>query len=598
MTPLQAWEVEEGVDGFELHMGPARRAIDEVLERIDPDQLPPGSGAGWALGAGGTDSSRTRSISAIQRKSPPRQARAANSSTQWRRSKTAEHGLALKLEHGAAMLVIRCGALVVGVSLASSSQPDPLAIDPDWPSAVPLLGLEQALEQTMLRRGVSREEVLDQLGRSLRHRVHLPLLWMLPQRWRLSAAQVPARLRTLAELLEGQLLSPALLHALVDELPILGTDLKREPSALERWQAETILWSGATSSLPGSLSELMATAVPNASAAPAATVSADRSLNPNGGLRLRNSGLAFLQSESCRRRNALLAQVFNRLAANLLTDQTWSLEGCRTGRSLIAALQGQGWTVRARLRSSVASFGLGASLPLATGDWAQVPLALPLRTGLLDPAAAPGPDRPEQRFLLPHSSLEMELVPSRPAEAAPLLLQYYQGTEGLCGWEGLNDLHRPWQNDRANGTVRYFDTPFEGEELLELIELCEVVALLHNGIATQQGLSFGGYGSLGFCIDSTALLQQAMRDRCSLFPILLSGLWRERLRGASTQARAKAGSSRWSDGHARALARHDRALNSLPLDLSIHGQAAIGGASERIRSSAPVSSPFLLRPGG
>jgi len=35
----------------------------------------------------------------------------------------------------------------------------------------------------------------------------------------------------------------------------------------------------------------------------------------------------------------------------------------------------------------------------------------------------------------------------------------------------------PWQNDRTNGTVRYLDAPFEGEELLELIELCEVVAL-------------------------------------------------------------------------------------------------------------------------
>ncbi|APD49398.1 arginine repressor [Synechococcus sp. CS-602] len=508
------------------------------------------------------------------------------------------------------MLGIRCGALVVGVSLASSSPPDPLAIDPAWPSPVPLLGLEQALEQTVLRRGVSREDVLDQLGRSLRHRVHLPLLWMLPQRWRLSAAQVPARLRSLAELLEGQLLSPALLHALVDELPILRTGLGREPSALERWRAETIRWGGATLPLPGSLSELMATALTATNAATdfeatvsVATVSGDRGRSPNppGGLRLRNTGLAFLQSEPCRRRNALLAQAFNRLAANLLTDQAWSLEGCRTGRSLIAALQAQGWTVRARLRSSVASFGLGASLPLATGGWAQVPLALPLRTGLLDPAAAPRPNRPEQRILLPHSSLELELelASCRPAGAAPLLLQYYQGTEGLCGWEGLNDLHRPWQNDRTNGTVRYLDAPFEGEELLELIELCEVVALLHNGIATQQSLSLGGYGSLGFCIDSTALLQQAMRDRCSLFPILLSGLWRERLRGASTQARAMAGTGgRWSDGHARALARHDRALGSLPLDLSIHGEAAIGGASARIGSSAPLSSPFLLRPGG
>lgn len=478
---------------------------------------------------------------------------------------------------------------MVARSLASL-EPDPLALDPAWPSPVPLVSLDQALRQTVLRRGISREDLLKGLGRSLHHRIQLPLLWLLPPHWRLAPAQVPARLRSLADLLEAQLLSPALLHALVDELPGLMPGQGRGPSALERWSAETLGWGGATLPLPGTIAALAAAPPPDSPEAPPT----DRPIPPGGGVRFRNTGLPFLQSEPCRRRNALLAQVFNRLAANLLSARSWSLEGSGSSRELLKALQGLGWRVRARLRSSVASFGMGASLPLPAGGWAQVPLALPLRTGLLEPAERPAADLQEQRMLLPHSCLELELAPPGQPESASLLLQYYQGTEGLCGWEGLNDLQRPWQNDRCNGTVRYFDAPFDAEELLELLDLCDVVALLHNVSAAELGLPVGGYGSLGFCIDSTALLQQAMRGRCSLFPILLSGIWRERLRRSGKRLRQQVGAGRWSEGHQRALERHDRALETLPLDLSILGKDAAAEAARRIRSSAPASSPFRL----
>ena len=60
-------------------------------------------------------------------------------------------------------------------------------------------------------------------------------------------------------------------------------------------------------------------------------------------------------------------------------------------------------------------------------------------------------------MLLPHSAVELELR----GEGCELLLQFYQGTEGLCGWEALNDLQRPWQNDRQNGTVRYMGEPWQ-----------------------------------------------------------------------------------------------------------------------------------------
>ena len=88
-------------------------------------------------------------------------------------------------------------------------------------------------------------------------------------------------------------------------------------------------------------------------------------------------------------------------------------------------------------------------------------------------------------MLLPHSAVELELR----GEGCELLLQFYQGTEGLCGWEALNDLQRPWQNDRQNGTVRYMGEPWQGSNLLELMDLSDVMALVHNSLPVSCSLS-------------------------------------------------------------------------------------------------------------
>ena len=44
------------------------------------------------------------------------------------------------------------------------------------------------------------------------------------------------------------------------------------------------------------------------------------------------------------------------------------------------------------------------------------------------------------------------------------------------------------------------------------MDLCDLVAMIHNQESDADGLWLGGYGALGFCIDSSALLQQALED--------------------------------------------------------------------------------------
>jgi len=449
---------------------------------------------------------------------------------------------------------------------------DPLALVEPWPCDVPLTGFEDALERSVFRSGLSRADWLKRLAEDCHKPQLLPLLWLLPSRWKLAPAQLPERLQALAGLLERGLLTPALLAALADDLPHLL------PPAQSGQADPLALWSSqGQPALPQQLEALLATGSDQA-AGEASSERPPRGHPLSGGLLWQNVGLSYEQTAGERQRNARTARVLNRLGANRLqriaAASPWSIDGCSSSSAWLQHLQQQGWQAEARLRCSVASFGLGASLPSEQGGWSQVPLALPIRTGLL------GDDGQERRALLPHSCLELNL---RQGDLW-IRLQYYQGTEGLCGWEGLNDLHRPWQNDRHNGTVRYFGETYTGERLLQLLELCELIALVHNLEASEQQLVKGGYGSLGFCIDSSALIQQVMEGRCQLFPVLMGGIWRERLRRRSSQLEPQAGP--W-------LQAYRQALLDLPHDGSVHGSAA-DEALQRLRHCQPISSPFAL----
>ncbi|MBM5795186.1 MAG: hypothetical protein FJ049_03545 [Cyanobacteria bacterium M_surface_7_m2_037] len=448
------------------------------------------------------------------------------------------------------------------------SNSDPLALADPWSCPVPLIGFEAALERSVFRSGLSRSDWLKRLANDLHKPQLLPLLWLLPRRWTLSPAQLPPKLQALGGVLERGLLTPALLAALADDLPhLLPAPSPDQPNALSLWS------SSHRPPLPRDFGSLQQAASAEAEAqSHGDTPPTGAALT--GGLVWRNVGLSYEQSPQERQRNTLVARVLNRLAANRLGEDSWCFEGCTTSSSWLAQLQASGWQARAQLRCSVASFGLGASLPQEGGGWSQVPLALPIRTGLL------GADGDDVQSLLPHSCLELEL--RGPGQL--LRLQYYQGTEGLCGWEALNDLQRPWQNDRHNGTVHYLGEPYAGERLQQLFDLLEVIALVHNLEASERQLLHGGYGSLGFCIDSSALIQQVMEGRCQLFPVLMGGIWRERLLRRVSQLGSAA--DPWREPYRQAL------LN-LPHDGSLYGHSAASG-QQRLLACQPLSSPFVV----
>ncbi len=476
---------------------------------------------------------------------------------------------------------------------------DLLALSSSWDNSeslstmsLPLLSLEEALENSSLKRGISRRDFLAELLKDVHHQRLLPLLAMLPRGWRQSPAALPEQVRGLGSLLEKGLMSPLLLAAFADDLQHLLPPRKNfSPSALNRWCQRYIQDSSNKQwPLPDDMEKLQSQA--------SESLLQQHDTNENrvqsglaqltslgGQITWSNRGLSYLQSAEARQRNQTMAQVLNALGSNLLTGQRNNFEPYRfedqtNGKDLINWLKAQGWDCQARVRASVASFGLGASTPADDHNhWRQIPLAVPYRTGLQNKNAT------EIAALLPHACLEMEL---QPPEGESVLLQYYQGTEGLNGWAAMNDLNRPWQNGRTNGTVQYPQTPFRDQQLANALDLCELMGAVHNSEASMENLQLGGYGAIGFCIDSTALLEQAVTGNTSLFPLTIGGFWRERLRSQLHRLLEQK-----MRPNSEAVDRYKQALETLPQDL-YHNSDSRHDAMRRLLASQPTNSPFLL----
>ena len=460
----------------------------------------------------------------------------------------------------------------------------------DGTGLAPLIELEAALEESSLRRGISRDVFLKELLSDLHHQRLIPLLMMLPRRWRGQSASLPEHLRSFASLLENNLVSPLLLATLADDLQHMLPAVSKPSAlgALDRWcQRQISISAEQTLTLPQTLEALWSMTVDESEDLPAVQEKPPGTLariSAMGGvLTWSNRGLSNLQAEPERLRNRLLAQILNVLGSNRLNgasraSEPFRFENVSSGRELLDHLNSKGWLCCARIRTSVASFGLGASTRMGE-QWLQIPLAVPYRTSLLDETGE------EIQALMPHSSLEMEL---QPPSGSPLLLQYYQGVEGLNGWAALNELHRPWQNDRNNGTVAYQATELRGAQLGETLNLCELMGAVHNSEAQFSSLHMGGYGVLGFCIDSTALLEQAITGTTNLFPLTLGDLWRQRLH-RQLQQQLDAGLQATDDS----VNRYRLALDQLPQDL-FHDNQTRPEAHRRLKASQPRHSPFAL----
>ncbi len=149
------------------------------------------------------------------------------------------------------------------------------------------------------------------------------------------------------------------------------------------------------------------------------------------------------------------------------------------------------------------------------GEIVYIPLAIPYKTGI--PNISDSTKQDSLLSYLPHCYFHV-------AVEGPLVnasVQAYQGVQGYNGWFADDCLDIPWQN--SDSLICQCDVPaYTTKEGLLAARLCSLNACVHNLAGYRNSLRKGGYGSISTCIDSTAVIDMAIRRSTMLYPVLMS----------------------------------------------------------------------------
>ena len=96
-------------------------------------------------------------------------------------------------------------------------------------------------------------------------------------------------------------------------------------------------------------------------------------------------------------------------------------------------------------------------------------------------------------------------------------IQFYMAIEGMCGWHSNYNTDVPWV--KGVSTTELYTT----EQALTAIRMSGILACTFNAIGTDMALPFGGYGVLGVCNDTAALVDFAVRGETNMYPLLSTG---------------------------------------------------------------------------
>ncbi|CAM9596421.1 unnamed protein product [Phaeothamnion confervicola] len=497
-----------------------------------------------------------------------------------------------------------------------------------------------------------------------------------------------------------------LLVGLLGDLPqpfVLSRDV---PLVAERLlAAAAAATAGVRAPAGGAAAEAMTTpgaaspAVPsNGSATPATSVVGARESYADGyatvtatelapsilpGLLLNYVGLRAKLTRAEEAANAVIAEVFNRLAGNILpteirlelfgaegADSTGSAAEKKGGDAkpppfcvrvseasaeehtaldtLLLALAAAGHRVEGSFESRTTSFGLGASFyDAGIQEMVHIPVAFPYRTGIMRAAAAAAPANadpgaafagaaatntaaaaaavadPNDQIVsfLPHCSAVLSIC-------GPVLrkakLQSNQGVEGYWGWFAVNEPDRPWHNadaepwddagSAASATaggnygggcggsgsggkgspgpvVTHVDSPpLTMSQAAEMAQVANVASVVANLVSTRGKFPVGVSLHIGICVDSTAVVEYALLGKTSIFPVILSGPFRQALIEASFELQ----SFYPADSPIKsALKAVRRAYVNLPNDTYV-APAQLADACTRVLNSLPEGVPYAV----
>lgn len=269
-------------------------------------------------------------------------------------------------------------------------------------------------------------------------------------------------------------------------------------------------------------------------------------------------------SETARRANAAFAAALNGLVEG---DRMIVHDGQRYGEvgAFLAALMADGHDVEAKIVQRVANF-----VPLMVrgprGESLDVPMPVFVDTGL---TAADGT---HLSLPAPHAEWVFSVRPTDRTKGTRVQadVTWFLGTGAAAAfWADDVWKLRPWQGHSV-------PLALQGDQAIEAAALAATLGDVLNTTARERRLFGGGYGILGVCQDSVALVEAVLTGDTNLFPLLMD----HELVASALEQRSDAASPRERER----LEALRTALAALPVDNAVGATTA-----KRVLASIPFA---------
>ena len=386
--------------------------------------------------------------------------------------------------------------------------------------------------------------VMDRFGLA----IALPLALFVPQTWKQAIhLKDVEQVLPYPEMLFGSLLSTKSLACVCEVVKQFGHGVFTKATSVERYSAMDLLVIGSNPKSDFGLSSMLkGTNVfhlsPRVLSRWTSALARDKypvdAKDPKEihsvfeGLYFGNQGLAPLFSPKEEMTSAIVSSLCNKLVANALVGTSMApLEskqfrvrvGGKTVDSLegfFAVLENMGHDVTCSMKTNVTSMGVGLSALCEDGVFSQIPLAYPLKTGLTIRKSTTRPVYDEAVTLMTHGAVFVRIQ-------GPLIhnaeIEWCLNVTGLTGFQPVGGVHRPWQTDPRAFVIHTPEACRSADDRQKIFRRITCISAVSNCIADENHVVVGGYGFMGVCLDSIALLQHSLTGTCSMYPLFLDG---------------------------------------------------------------------------
>ena len=297
----------------------------------------------------------------------------------------------------------------------------------------------------------------------------------------------------------------------------------------------------------------------------------------------------------------LISLLLNRLGANYqkmasgtTDDDLYTVQMTANGpkmtkpSELVQALMDSGHKIEVVPTSRLTTFGLALCVKEPNDKWTNIPVGAFIESGFEDKHGNASP------AMMPHSGLDMYIsgpLAGTRADGTPstLRIQHYIGIEGFCGWKSHEAPQVPF-----NEAIEQ-DKRLTGSDAVRATRLTALYANALNGLATDLQLPFGGYGVTSVCNDSTAVVQQCLYGRSTIYPMTSIGKFAQRTMRYARNFRQRLMDQEGLllDDEVCDLSALVKAMKELPNDINSSPSNAESAARRMLHTIQP-RLPFLL----